>query len=136
MISSFVKHNCVYRSTKRNNKNNSDKTTPHENSHTVILKMQRRVNIKNSKFNNNDNNSYEIKPKNLQNERFGCPLLKVRTNIDLWTKRLVKASKRTSACNGLARRHTRVVSPLKIQKIFLNLVKIIFGMHKDPRIKK
>ena len=25
--------------------------------------MQRRVNMKNSKFNNNSNNSYEIKPK-------------------------------------------------------------------------
>ena len=31
------------------------------NSHTVILKMQKRVNITNSKFNNNANNSYEIK---------------------------------------------------------------------------
>ena len=31
------------------------------NSHTVILKMRRRVIIKNSKFNNNANNSYEIK---------------------------------------------------------------------------
>ena len=30
-------------------------------SHTVILKMWRRVNIKNPKFNNDDNNSYEIK---------------------------------------------------------------------------
>ena len=33
------------------------------NSHTVILKRWRRVNIKNSKFNNNTNNSYEIKSK-------------------------------------------------------------------------
>ena len=32
-----------------------------KNSHTVILKRRRRVNIKNSKFNNNTNNSYEIK---------------------------------------------------------------------------
>ena len=32
-----------------------------KNSHTVILKTWRRVNIKNSKFNNNANNSYEIK---------------------------------------------------------------------------
>ena len=31
------------------------------NLHTVILKMRRRVNIKISKFNNNANNSYEIK---------------------------------------------------------------------------
>ena len=46
MISSFVKHNCVHRSTKRNNKNNSDKITPFKNSHTVILKTWRRVNIK------------------------------------------------------------------------------------------
>ena len=65
-----------------------------------------------------------------------APLLKVRTNIDLQTKRLVKPSKRTSACNGLAGRHTSIVSPLKIQKIFLNLVEIIFGMHKDPRIER
>ena len=136
VISCFVKYNCVYRSTKRNNKNNSDKNTSFENSHTVILKTRRRVNIKNSKFNNNSNNSYEIKPKNLQNERFGCPFLKVRTNIDLWTKRLVKASKRTSTCNGLAGRHTSIVSPLKIQKIFLNMVEIIFSMHKDPRIER
>ena len=42
---------------------NNDKTTPFGNSHTVILKMWRRVNIKNSIFNNNGNNSYEIKPK-------------------------------------------------------------------------
>ena len=90
----------------------------------------------NLKFNNNGNNTHEIKPKNLQNERFGCPFLKVRTDIDLWTKRLVKASERTSACNGLAGRHTRVVSPLIIQKNFLNMVEIIFSMHKDPRIEK
>ena len=45
VISSFVKHNHVHRSTKRNNKN-SDKTTPFKNSHTVILKTWRRVNIK------------------------------------------------------------------------------------------
>ena len=31
---------------KEYNKNNSDKSTSFENSHTVILKMQRRVNIK------------------------------------------------------------------------------------------
>ena len=31
---------------KSNNKNNSDKITPFKNSHTVILKMWRRVNIK------------------------------------------------------------------------------------------
>ena len=63
MISCFVKHNCAHRSTKRNNKNYSDKAASFGNFHTVILKMQRRVNIKNSKFNNNGNNSYEIKPK-------------------------------------------------------------------------
>ena len=62
MISSFVKHNCVYRSTNRN-KNNSNKTTPFGSSHTVILKTWRRVDTKNSKFNNNSNNSYEIKSK-------------------------------------------------------------------------
>ena len=45
MISSFVKHDCIHRSTKRNNKN-SHKTTPFKNSHTVILKTQRRANIK------------------------------------------------------------------------------------------
>ena len=39
-------------------------------------------------------------------------------------------------CNGLAGRHTSIVSPLKIQKIFLNMVEIIFGMHKDPRIER
>ena len=37
------------------------KTISLRNSHTVILKRRRRVNIKNSKFNNNANNSYEIK---------------------------------------------------------------------------
>ena len=63
MIFCLEKHNCVYRSTKRNNRNDSDKNTSFENSHTVILKMRRKVNIKNSKFNNNGNNSYEIKPK-------------------------------------------------------------------------
>ena len=31
---------------KEYNRNNSDKSTSFENSHTVILKMQRRVNIK------------------------------------------------------------------------------------------
>ena len=35
------------------------------NSHTVILKRWRRVNIKNSKFHNNTNNSYEIWSKSL-----------------------------------------------------------------------
>ena len=73
---------------------------------------------------------------NLQNERFGCPFLKIRTNIQLRTERLVRASKRTSTHNGLAGRHTSIVSPLKIQKIFLYMVKIIFGKHKDPRIGK
>ena len=34
-------------------------------SHTVILKGQRRVNIKVSEFDNNANNSYEIWPKSL-----------------------------------------------------------------------
>ena len=46
MISCFVKHNHVHRSTKRNNKNNSDKNSSIKNSHTVILKMWRRMNIK------------------------------------------------------------------------------------------
>ena len=85
----------------------------------------------NSKFNNNGNNSYEIKLKT-----FGYSFLKLRTNIELWTKRLVKASERTSTYNGLTGRHTRVVSPLIIQKIFLNMVEIIFGMHKNPRIER
>ena len=48
---------------KEYNKNNNNKSTSFENSHTVILKMQRRVNIKIQKFNNNDNNSYEIEVK-------------------------------------------------------------------------
>ena len=48
---------------KEYNKNNSNKSTSFENSHTVVLKMRRRVNIKIQKFNNNGNNSYEIKPK-------------------------------------------------------------------------
>ena len=51
------------------------------NSHTVILKMPRRVNIKNSKFNYNANNSYEIKSENIQYERFDCPFLKKRTSV-------------------------------------------------------
>ena len=63
MISSFIKHNHVYWSTKRNNKNNSDKNTSISNSHTVILKIPEESEYQNSKFNNNDNNSYEIKPK-------------------------------------------------------------------------
>ena len=64
MIFSFVKHNCIYRSTnKRNNKNNSDKNTSISNSHTVILKNVEESEYQNSKFNNNGNNSYEIKPK-------------------------------------------------------------------------
>ena len=45
MISCFIKHNCVHRSTKRNKKWNSENIS-FENSHTVILKMWRRVNIK------------------------------------------------------------------------------------------
>ena len=56
--------------------------------------------------------------------------------VELQTKGLVKASEGTSACNGLAGRHTGVISPLIIQKTFLNMVEIIFGMHKDPRIKR
>ena len=51
-------------------------------------------------------------------------------------KRLVRASERTIACNGLAGRHASIVSPLKIQKIFLNMVEIIFSKHKDPRIER
>ena len=62
MISCFIKHNCVHRSTKRNNRKNS-KNISFGNSHTVILKMWRRVNIKNEKFNNNGDNNYEIKSK-------------------------------------------------------------------------
>ena len=46
VISCFVKHHCVYRPTKRNNKKNSDKNTSFENPYTIILKTQRRVNIK------------------------------------------------------------------------------------------
>ena len=48
---------------KEYNKDNSNKSTSFGNSHTVILKMQRRVNIKIQKFNSNSNNSYEIKIK-------------------------------------------------------------------------
>ena len=121
---------------KEYSKNNSDKSTSFENFHTVILKTWRRVNIKISKFNNNGNNSYEIKTQNLQDERFGCSFLKIRTNIELWTKRLVKASKRTSTHDGLTGRHTRVVSPLIVQKTFFNMIEIIFSMYKDPRIKR
>ena len=62
--------------------------------------------------------------------------LKIRTNIELWTKRLVKASERTSTHNGLTERHTSIVSPLIIQKTFFNMVEIIFSMYKDPRIKR
>ena len=46
MISCLEKCNCVYRSTKRNNENDNSESTSFENSHTVILKTQRRVNIK------------------------------------------------------------------------------------------
>ena len=47
MISCFEKHNCVYRSIKKYTiEIIVDKSTPFGNSHTVILKMQRRVNIK------------------------------------------------------------------------------------------
>ena len=45
MISYFIKHNCVHRFTKRNNRKNS-KSISFRNSHTVILKMWRRVNVK------------------------------------------------------------------------------------------
>ena len=45
MISCFVKHYCVHRSTKRNNKKNSENIS-FGNSHTVILKTWRRVNIR------------------------------------------------------------------------------------------
>ena len=121
---------------KEYNKNNSNESTSFENSHTVILKMRRRVNIKIQKFNNNGNNSYEVKSKTLQDERFGFPFLKIRTNIELWIKRLVKASERTSTPNGLTRRHTSIVSPLIIQKTFFNMVEIIFGMYKDPTIER
>ena len=78
--------------------------------------MWRRVNIKikNSTIMVITAMKHNQKKPNLQNERFSCSFLKVRTNIDLWTKRLIKASKRTSACNGLTGRHTRVVFPLKV----------------------
>ena len=46
MISCLEKYNCVYRSTKRNKKNDNNENASFENSHTVILKMWRRVNIK------------------------------------------------------------------------------------------
>ena len=46
MISCLVKSNHVFWSTKRDNKYNNDKTTPFGSSYTVILKTQRRVNIK------------------------------------------------------------------------------------------
>ena len=45
MISCFIKHNCVHGSTKRNNRKNSENTS-FGNSYTVILKTQRRVNVK------------------------------------------------------------------------------------------
>ena len=121
---------------KEYDKNNSNKSTSFENSHTVILKTQRRVNIKIQKFDNNGNNSYEIEVKPYRMKDLVALFLEIRTNVELWTKRLVKASKRTSTPNGLTRRHTSIVSPLIIQKTFFNMVKIIFGMYKDPRIKK
>ena len=66
---------------KGNNKN-SDKNTSFRNSHTVILKMWRRVNIK---IKNSTIMAVTVmkssQKKNLQNERFGCPFLKIRTNI-------------------------------------------------------
>ena len=79
MISSFVKHNRVHRSTKRNNNKNNGKATPFENSHTVILKTWRRVNIKiqNSKIMAITVMKSSQKKNNLQNERFGCPFLKI-----------------------------------------------------------
>ena len=46
MIFYFIKHNCVHRSTKRNNNKKNSENISFENSHTVILKMWRRVNIK------------------------------------------------------------------------------------------
>ena len=54
----------------------------------------------------------------------------------LWTKRLTEASKRTSTPNGMIGRHTRVVSPLIVQKSFFYMIKIIFGMYKDSKLKK
>ena len=83
MISCFVKHNCIYRATKRNNKNNSDKNTSISNSHTVILKNTEESEYQNSKFNNNGNNSYEIKPKTYKmKDLVALPsMIKIRTNI-------------------------------------------------------
>ena len=48
---------------KEHNKGNSNKSTSFENSHTDILKMWRRVNIRIQTFNNDGNNSYEIEVK-------------------------------------------------------------------------
>ena len=56
------------------------KTTLFENSHTVIHKMWRRVNIKIQ--NSTIMAITDMKSsQNLQYERFGCPFLKIRTNI-------------------------------------------------------
>ena len=68
MISCLQEYNCVYWSTKIYN-NNSNEVTPFENSHTVILKIQRRLNTKIQKFNNNGNYSYEIKPKTYKQDK-------------------------------------------------------------------
>ena len=124
---------CVHRSTKRNNKNN-DKTTPFRNSHTVILKTWRRVNIQNSKFNNNGNNSYEIKPKNLQNERFSCPFPEDKDKYPAEDKTgwlgLVKGQVHAIAWLGDT---LELFILWENPENFLDLVEIIFGKHKDPR---
>ena len=97
--------------------------------------MWRRVSIKIQKYNNNSNNSYEIEIKTLQDKRFGCPFLKIRTSAKLWTKRLIETSKRTGTFDSLTRRCTGIVSPLIVQKFFFYVIKIILSTYKDSKIK-
>ena len=97
--------------------------------------MQRRVSIKIWKYNNNNNNSYEIEIKTLQDERFGCPFLKVRTDAKLWTKRLIETSKRTGTSDSLIGRYTEIISSLVVQKPFFYVIKIILSIYKDSKTK-
>ena len=71
----------------------------------------------------------------IQDERFCCPFLKVRTGAKQWTGWLAETSKRTGTSNSLTRRYTGTISFLIIQKLFFYVIKVIFSIYKDSKIK-
>ena len=90
------------------------------------------------KKSNSNNNSYKIKFKKKgasQDEQLGCPFLKIRTGTKLWIGRLTETSKRTSTSNSLIRGYTGVISFLITQKLFFYVIKVIFSVYKDSKIK-